>query len=76
MLTATLDKTSYNPGDTITLTVTSDKRITATVVDVQAGGEDVKVTTTVQTAVTVTDTARKWTVKSDDGKVAVLTSTA
>ena len=77
-LTATLDKASYKPGDVMTLTVVSDKRVTSSTVDVQAAGEDVKVTTTVQTGVTVADStvSRAWLLKSDDGKTAVYTATA
>lgn len=75
-LVATLDKTSYAPGDTMTLTVISDKRQTSSTIAVVAGGETVNVTTTVQTGVTVTDSARTWTLVSDDGKKSVYTSKA
>jgi hypothetical protein len=76
-LTATRDKDVYQPGDLITLTVTSDQRIKSTPLDIVAAGEDVKVTISVQTGVTLTDpTGRKWTVKSDDGYVQILTSPA
>jgi hypothetical protein len=76
-LTAALDKSSYNAGDTMTLTVVSDKRLSSDTIDAQAGGEDVKVTTTIQTGVAITDSSgRTWTLKSDDGKTAVYTSKA
>lgn len=76
-LTATLDKPAYNPGDTITLTVVSDKRLQTSQIDVEAAGDDAKVTTTVQAGIVLTDpSGRKWTVKSDDGKTAVYTATA
>lgn len=76
-LTANLDKATYNPGDTMTLTVVSDKRLQSTALDIQSAGDDAKVTTTVQAGVTVTDpSGRKWTVKSDDGHTAIYTSTA
>jgi len=55
-LTATLDKASYAPGDTITLTVVSDKRQTNTSADVQAAGEDFKIGILVQSGVKIIDT--------------------
>lgn len=76
-LTATLDKASYAPGDTMTLTVVSDKRIQTAVIDIQSAGDDAKVTTTVQSGIVLTDpAARKWTIVSDDGKTAVYHATA
>ena len=75
-LTATLDKPQYAPGDLMTLTVVSDKRLVSDTIDVQAAGDDAKVTTIVQAGVTVTDPNRTWTVQSDDGKTAVYTATA
>lgn len=76
-LTATLDKASYNVGDTMTLTVVSDKRITSDTIAIQSAGDDAQVTTTVQAGVVVNDPAgRTWTSESDDGKTAVFTATA
>lgn len=76
-LTATLDKSGYKPGDKMTLAVVSDKRLQSTTISVAAGGETVKVTTTVQLPVSLTDsTGRVWTAGADDGKTAVYTATA
>lgn len=76
-LTATLDKTAYSVGDTMTLTVVSDKRLQSDVIDVKAAGDDATVTTTVQAGIVVTDqSGRVWTVGSDDGHAAVYTSKA
>lgn len=76
-LTLTLDKPAYAPGDTMTLTAVSDKRVQSDTIDVQAAGDDAKVTTTVQAGIKVSDsTGRVWTVKSDDGVTAVYTATA
>jgi hypothetical protein len=77
-ITATLDKPAgYNAGDTMTLTVVSDKRLQTDTIDVASAGEDATVTTTVRAGFTYTDTlGKKWTVKSDDGKTLVLTATA
>lgn len=76
-LTLSLDKASYNPGDTMTLTIVSDKRLRSDVLDIQSAGDDAKVTTTVQAGIVITDPAlRKWTSKSDDGKTAVFTAIA
>ena len=76
-LTLSLDKASYTPGQTMTLTAVSDKRLQSSTIDVQAAGDDAKVTTIVQAGITVSDsTGRVWTVVSDDGKTAVFTSQA
>lgn len=75
-LSATLDKASYAPGDTITLTVVSDKRITNTALDVKAGLEDFKVNITIQSGVWISGDSRVWNLKSDDGKTAVYTAVA
>jgi hypothetical protein len=70
-LTATLDKATYAPGEKMTLTVTSDARKKAANihVDVEGVGE-ADVTATIVARVVVTDTARTWTVVSDNGTVA------
>lgn len=77
-ISASLDKPGgYAPGDTITLTVVSDKRLSSTSLAISAAGEGAQSTLIVQLGVLVTDpSGRKWTVKSDDGKTQVLTSTA
>lgn len=77
-LTASLDKPAgYKTGDTITLTIVSDKRIETDVLDLQAAGEDAKVTTIVQLGFVLSDPrARTWTTVSDDGKTVVLTTKA
>lgn len=83
-LNVSLDKTTYAPGDVMTLTVTtgpgdreSSKTVTGTVhVD---GLIDATFNATValpNKAVTVTDPANVWTVTSDDGNTAVYTATA
>lgn len=59
-LAATLDTTGK------ILTVVSDRRL----VTITSAGD----TATATFPVTVTDTARTWTVKSDDGKTAVYTT--
>lgn len=76
-LTASLDKASYAPGDTITLTIVSDKRVQSSTLDIASAGDDAKVTTIVQAGIVLSDPAgRKWTVKTDDGKTATYTATA
>lgn len=76
-LTATLDKASYNAGDTMTLTVVSDKRVSSVSLAIASAGDNATVTTTVQAGVTVKDsTGRNWASKSDDGKTAVYTAIA
>jgi hypothetical protein len=85
----TFDKTSYNPGDVITATVTyvpgsssSVQNLTGTATDSVSGATGtLQVTFTVvtkdTTTVSVSDTgSRIWTKKSDTGTVAVFTATA
>jgi hypothetical protein len=83
--TATLDKATYAPGETMRLTVTySDpdaKPIKATIVLTDAAGNSsapVTVTTAITDPVTftVTDPDRTWSLVSDDGRTAVLTAKA
>jgi hypothetical protein len=76
-LTATLNKATFVPGETMTLTVVSDKRLQSSILDVLAAGDDAKATVTVLAGIVLTDPAgRKWAVASDDGKTAVFTATA
>lgn len=75
--TAALDKTTYAPGEPMTLTVTSQDRIRAVSVTVVVEGMGSKTLTgDLLAAVTVTDPDRPWVASSDDGHTAVYTSTA
>lgn len=76
-LAYTLDKPAgYAPGDTITLTITSDKRLQAQpAVPITSAGESVSLLLTLLYPVLLADATRKWTLKSDDGKTAVYQST-
>lgn len=83
-LAAQLDKTTYNVGDTMTLTVTTDpgerEPTNPITVHVDAGPlGTVDLTGTLvepQIALSVTDPDRTWTAQSDDGTTAVYTATA
>jgi hypothetical protein len=76
-LTATFDKPNYAKGDTITLTVTRDAvPLGVTVTD--SANETTTPSASIDNPVTVTDTdtARTWTVVSDDQHTAVYTAVA
>lgn len=83
-VSASLDKTSYNVGDTATLTVnysdpnSSSLSVTVSVAD-SAGNKSAPVTVAAvidPAQATVTDTSgRTWTKQSDNGAVAVFTAT-
>lgn len=76
-LTGTLDKTQYDPGNTMTLTVhraVAERPVTVTITE--ADGATATVTAEVREPLTVSDPDRTWAVKSDDGSTAVYTSTA
>lgn len=77
-LSYTLDKPNgYNPGDLITLTVVSDKRLQSQSFPISSAGDNATVSLIIQQGITLMDsTGRKWTSKSDDGKTAVFTATA
>ena len=83
--TAKLDKTSYSPGETMTLTVTSGagERANDKPISVKVSIPELSVDTTLtgkvdgpDFAVVVTDTSRVWTPVSDNGTVAVFTAKA
>jgi hypothetical protein len=74
-LSVTLDKNHVAPGTLVTMTVVSDKRLTATTFPVGAGGETTNVTVSVQTGVTFGAGAPTTTAVSDDGHTAVYTFT-
>lgn len=83
-LTATLDKTTYTPGEPMTLTVTTapgernvDVPIAVHVEVAGLGGADLTATIDKPPlAITVVDSARVWTLKSDDETTAVFTAAA
>lgn len=87
-VTAKLDKGVYAPGDTMTLTVTTSAGERDQIADTPftvhvsvAGVGDADVTASLRrqvgtAAVVVTDPARSWTAKSDDGVTAVFTAKA
>lgn len=83
-LHAELDKSSYEPGEVMTLTITTavdernrDKPVTAHV-NVEGVG-DFEVTGKIDlpdALITVADSARVWQKKTDDGVTAIYTATA
>lgn len=79
-LTATLDKASYSPGETMTLTaVSSPSRttdFTVTVNNPMFGSANASGQATAPLTVTDTDTAHTWALQSDNGTTAVWTATA
>lgn len=82
-ITARLDKTRYQPGETMTLTVEygdPDHRVARQTITVQdSAGTDTVVTTEAVVdplTVTVEDPDRQWARTSDNGTVAVYTATA
>lgn len=81
-VTAALDRTSYAPGDTMTLTVQytvpEESKVTLTAVLDYVGGsvESAAVSVPVKDVDVIDDSGRQWTVASDDGATATLTATA
>lgn len=84
-VTASLDRTTYTPGDKMTLTVnygdTDTQTITITVQATDTTGATSQPTTVVAvidpTTLEVTSTpSRTWAKQSDNGTVAVFTATA
>lgn len=83
-LTAKLDKTTYAPGDTMTLTVTTaagernvDVPVSVHVEVAGLGGADATaIIDKPPLAITVVDSSRVWTQQSDDETTAVFTATA
>lgn len=83
-LAAQLDKTTYNAGDAMTLTITTDpgerEPTQPIAVHVDAGPlGTADLTGTLdepQIALTVSDPDRTWAVQSDDGATAIYTATA
>jgi hypothetical protein len=83
-VTASLDKSIYRPGETMTLTVTyndTDRetvKVTVQVTDMAGNQSPAYIVnaTVDQLTLSVTDTARAWTKKSDTGSVAVYTAVA
>lgn len=84
-VSASLDKTTYQPDETMTLTVTyadpDTEAVTVTIVvtDSQGNTSNPAVVTAVvdPSVLTVTDSSgRVWTKASDNGSVAVYTATA
>lgn len=82
-VTASLNKATYNPGEQMQLTVTygdADHDVATQTITVSdsAGTETVVTTTAVVDPLTVevSDPDRTWTKQSDNGQVAVFTSTA
>ena len=83
-LSATFDKSSYDPGDEITLTVVTDpgernKDVPITVHVTVAGLGDVDVEANLEqppAAIMVSDKARIWELVSDDETTAVFTAIA
>jgi len=83
-LTASLDKTTYSPGDTMTLTVHTDpgdRQHTGTIagtvhVDGLTDGTYTAQIVFPNKPITITDPAVTWKLKSDDGTTAVYTATA
>lgn len=82
---ATLDKQSYAPGDTVTLTVTyadadnKTSQVTITGHDAAGNPATISLSLVVADAVTLSvtdDGARTWAKVSDTGAVAVFTTTA
>jgi hypothetical protein len=74
-LSVSLDKSHPAPGEKVTMTITSDKRLTTNAFQALAGGESATVTVTVQTPVSFGPGAPAAALLSDDGKVAVYTFT-
>jgi hypothetical protein len=83
-VSASLDKTTYAPGESMTLTVnysdpdTDAVQVTITVTD-KSGNQSAPTTLTAvidPLTVGVTDPDRAWTKVSDTGTVAVFTATA
>lgn len=73
-LNVKLSNATPAPGETVTMTVTSDKRLVAAPpFPVAAGGETVTVNFSVQTGVTIGAGAPATTKVSDNGSVAVYT---
>ena len=77
-LTLTLDKATYSPGDRVTLTATSTDRKQESTLSVASGAESVTATLTLVQGISLadSDTARVWTLESDDGTTTVWTATA
>lgn len=84
-VTASLDKSAYVTGETMTLTVSyrdADQRTATQTITVEdTGGADVVITTTAvinpqNLTVTVTDAERTFSKVSDTGAVAVYTAVA
>lgn len=82
-VTAALDKQVYEPGETMTLTVTygdADHDVATQTITVEdsAGTQTVVTTTAVvdPLTVTVTDPDRTWTQQTNNGQVAVYTAVA
>lgn len=83
-VSASLNKTSFAPGDTMTLTVTyadADRKLGSVSIVVTDSSGNTSSPATVaysidQGTVAVTDSGRTWAKQSDTGTVAVFTSTA
>ena len=76
-LTVTPDKPSYNTGDPVTVTVTGNMVQADQITVTDPEGDSGTGTINVVQALQVSDPAgRVWVTKSNDGKTAVLTSTA
>lgn len=83
-VSASLDKAVYSPGDTATLTVTyndpdtSQLKVTVTVTDAEGNTSDPAVVSATidPSQITVTDNSgHTWAKQSDNGSVAVYTTT-
>ena len=74
-LTATLDKTTYTSGETMTLTVHRDT-VPVTVNVSDAATQTATASAVITDAVTVADAARTWNLLSDDGTTALYTAVA
>lgn len=83
-VSASLDKSSYSPGETATLTVTygdadtETMTVTVVVTDAEGNSSNPAQVTAVVDPLTITvsdDSGRTWAQQSDSGSVAVYTTT-